>query len=110
MTVTQNRLLLWKYVSSPPAFPIAAARPRECRAGHLCSGGRQGWGRGHGKHSSLLSPTSPEGEESVGLKLKTSLHRLWPGGLVITLQGRPLSERHFLGLKIMVGIDGALCS
>lgn len=43
-------------------------------------------GRGHGKSSSLLSP---KGGGSVGLKLGNSSHPLWPGGLVIILQGRP---------------------
>ena len=60
---------------------------------------------GAGPWQTLLPPLTylPRGRRVCGPEtLKTSLHRLWPGGLVITLQGRLLSECHFLGLKIMV--------
>ena len=42
MTVTQNRLLLWKQASSPLAFPIDAAHIMGCLAGHWQATGSAG--------------------------------------------------------------------
>ena len=87
---------------------ISSCLPHRCSAHHGMPGrppavrGRMArLGRDHGKSSSLLSP---KGEESVGLKLGKSPHPLWPGGLVIILQGRPPPPPFsgFPELKIMV--------
>lgn len=64
MTVSQNRLLLWKYASSPAAFPIVAAHPRKALPGNTAPlevGGRT---RGGASATALPSPL-PSGRVKV---------------------------------------------